>query len=93
MPRGNDYEGQARDGIWGRGSIAAWRAALLATFPVTADERVEALQEEKGMTRGQSGEVRQREAAPALVDLKPQSCLWLMLPESGGGAKGPMVFH
>lgn len=47
------------------------------------------MEEEKGMTRGQSGEVRQREAAPAIVDLKPQSCLWLILPESGGGAKGP----
>lgn len=49
------------------------------------------MEEEKGMTRGQSGEVRQREAAPAIVDLKPHSCLWLILPESGGGAKGPMV--
>lgn len=47
------------------------------------------MEEEKGMTRGQSGEVRQREAAPAIVDLKPQSCLRLILPESGGGAKGP----
>lgn len=41
------------------------------------------------MTRGESGEVRQRETAPALLDLKPQSCVWLMLPESGGGAKRP----
>lgn len=29
--------------------------------------------------------------APALLDLKPQRCSWIVLPESGGGAKRLMV--
>lgn len=105
MPRGNNYEGQWRETgcegavaerarLHGRLASRAARGVFFLSSPRLAVMiwwRNGGRKEKKGMTRGQSGEVRQREAAPAIVDLKPQSCLWLILPESGGGAKGPMV--
>jgi len=32
------------------------------------------------------GTAEGKQKAPALLDVKPQSCLWLILPDSGGGA-------
>lgn len=35
------------------------------------------------------GTAEGKQTAPALLDLKPQSCFWFILPASGGGAKRP----
>lgn len=41
-------------------------------------------EERRGMAKG-------KQTAPAFMDMKPQSCFWLMLPESGGGARGVLL--
>lgn len=37
------------------------------------------------------GTAEGKQTAPALSDMKPHSCFWLILPESGGGARGVML--
>ena len=37
------------------------------------------------------GTAEGKQTAPALLDMKPQSCLGLILPESGGGAWGVLL--
>lgn len=76
----------ARDGCFAKCFLATLLFLMSLHSPVTeaASRRTEwkvhdVRNEQRGTAEGKT--------APALLDLKPQSC-WLRLPKSGGGAKG-----
>lgn len=63
----------------------------LRSTTTTEVASVRAEREVRDMRGERRGTVEEKQTAPALWDMKPHSCLWLILPECGGGAGGVML--